>query len=949
MVLWYNLDMTERTTGSEPEKPSRYRLEFLLAAAYGLNHIRNNVKALALGILLHGASHVVSPGEEPVLNSGEQVEKALPLEAVQLKEHDDLKDLMKAEKFGGWETGYYPGKRFVDLMQNLKAFFNADYNKAYYYTLRGQIQEVTLPENWPYDFLPEAEQKDKKARMVDGTGKTWEAWKQEFHDTNRRQMAPPEGVVIPKNTEKPGYPFFGWTRPLGANEAEAKGTPLQLFKARLATEYSNPNYFNGAKVTLESAMATIAGEYGVPAWVLKGQGTLESSLYLAATSKKADAYGLFQFQVPTAKRAHSNLLENPSFRSGAAPVPTADNLRSDPFLQIELFCSDFNHLTQTLQPALERLNSRLRKLEPNFYMDFRIPAFMFGHVAGPGAVTGSIDRFIQMSDEEVLATIGQPPYGLDVWLAVQAHSYGEKIEPESDLRIGAQSFLYAPKVFAYASLLEDRDVTEEGFRIHPDLLAQRKEEAGTVENLAQAKAVSSEASESNHRELRRTASVWLQRLAWGLSLLGGAPIFKRLGGGAGSFLKKRWSVWKESRSKTPTEVPRVASVPKERKAWPAFPTVNLSPKRRQLLAGMLGLSLGGPLVGALHKLSDSAEASHETEQAQKKRYESNYNPSVESATVPNIERYQAVLQKAQAQLTAFYEGTLLTQRDLDYTTEEERWRTTYTRTLQKDTNFLAAELEKIFGSDLVQKIESGEMKNTDPAVEAKQQAFLQEALSSGDLVTMNLNGGYDLQGNAHPETLDVNCPYFPQQVNGPSGSINNDTENLYMRKEFVPLMHMLVALVNHQIDLFNANRTALGYPKMSEIPHISAIKISGAFRTVAQQGKLTTGQTTEKLSFHLSGHALDIAALTPTGASMVRFFDSLDNEDGTARIPAGEDLKVGQGLNEHEVIFSRMVGRALRSLEEPLKEEMGIAIQPIWEGGRQKNWHVVLKPGEARP
>ncbi|KKT01791.1 MAG: hypothetical protein UV80_C0008G0001 [Candidatus Peregrinibacteria bacterium GW2011_GWF2_43_17] len=214
--------------------------------------------------------------------------------------------------------------------------------------------------------------------------------------------------------------------------------------------------------------------------------------------------------------------------------------------------------------------------------------------------------------------------------------------------------------------------------------------------------------------------------------------------------------------------------------------------------------------------------------------------------------------------------------------------------------------------------------------QAAQDKYLERAKKSGVLISI-------------PEN-DPKFPIFCEQVGYWEGTQNNPN-SLYMRREFVPIMGTLIALVNDQIDRFNENPAKYGYTDFPKIPHIMAIKTSGAFRRFDQtyEGLIQGYPTTPNLPPHSLGTALDIGSYGTDNSHMVRFAGAMYDREGNLQIKPGDLLpSQGFGANTRPILLA-MIGRALIAMAEPMKEETGITIMPLWEP-TQLNWHVAIDP-----
>lgn len=258
-------------------------------------------------------------------------------------------------------------------------------------------------------------------------------------------------------------------------------------------------------------------------------------------------------------------------------------------------------------------------------------------------------------------------------------------------------------------------------------------------------------------------------------------------------------------------------------------------------------------------------------------------------------------------------------------------------TMPAQAALLQPELRRWFGDDFVDAFERGSRRPLsrmrDLFVEGarRQEAALVERLESGELLPMQPRGD--------------GLPYFCQQV-GHNEGLDNHSDALFAHRLLVQMLYALVELINVQIDTFNTAPEALGYASFPWIPHVDAVKVSGAFRPMMQFYELNRRyprRTTRRLSAHTIGHALDLGSLAPAipDAGVVRFRSEMRDRDGVIHLQAGDILPtVGFGQTTRQII-SRMIGRALTALEAPMAEAHGAALYPLWEP-RQLNWHVVV-------
>jgi hypothetical protein len=264
--------------------------------------------------------------------------------------------------------------------------------------------------------------------------------------------------------------------------------------------------------------------------------------------------------------------------------------------------------------------------------------------------------------------------------------------------------------------------------------------------------------------------------------------------------------------------------------------------------------------------------------------------------------------------------------------------------MDEQTALLTGELESWFGEDFVRRFLASSRRRItrvrklfEEGAEL-QTAALAQRLQSGVLIPM--------------EPDSPGLPYFCQQV-GENSGLDNHPDALFMHRDFLLVLHALRALVNHQIGLFNADSERLGYADFPRIPWISAVKVSGAFRPMMQFYELNRkhpGRTTRQLSAHTIGHALDIGSLAPMlpGAGVVRLAGDMRDREGEVHVRSGELLPtMGFGVQTRGIL-SRMIGRALMGMAEPMERRLGVLLCPLWEA-QQQNWHVILAPRAPAP
>jgi hypothetical protein len=157
-------------------------------------------------------------------------------------------------------------------------------------------------------------------------------------------------------------------------------------------------------------------------------------------------------------------------------------------------------------------------------------------------------------------------------------------------------------------------------------------------------------------------------------------------------------------------------------------------------------------------------------------------------------------------------------------------------------------------------------------------------------------------------------------------------------------MGTLVALINDQIDAFNADPKSFGMleAEFPKIPHITSIKASGAHRDVSAR----YGASTPSFSDHWTDTALDILSVGGSeGASVFRFKEALVYK-GETLVPAGGKVPAqGHPARTREILIF-MAKRALFVLEDSLKGKPGHPeIMPCFEGaGSAYCMHIGLVP-----
>ena len=685
---------------------------------------------------------------------------------------------------------------------------------------------------------------------------------QKWHNENRKTIS--SEAITPNSYAELGYPFVATAGLAHGETTEEAITPIQLIMERLNEKTRSDaltKYFDGEERTLYDALTKIAEAYDIPQAVILGIAANESG-YDREAQSKAGAKGIFQIKETAYIDAMVYIGSHPSvgkkIRSGLIPpFPQAWKNR---FVSAELFCAYYHVVEKRVRDEVEALENRLRTLDAGFPVGTLLPiATINAYNGGPGRISHCIDRFLSLSDEEILARIGPAPYGVDVWLSVVGLSFGLKIKGKST-GVGPDTFFYPQKVLAMGSLIMDEEN-------HVSLYDREREDTEEV------------------APIRR--GFWK-----GLALLTGIGAMET-GGIAGNQMRQ--------------ELPKSLS------------------RRDVLKASAISFGALSPIlrIGSRWSLPDSSssEVVASPTLEWEKGHESVVTSARESLDVLHRELMERV--KGKSGKSGWTSSELSRIREF---------------TAPKNRTMLKRRFEDMLGRDLFNRFETSvrqpfsKRKPLYYEAETRQARFIHQKIEDGSFVALLED--------------DASKPYFCEQVGSLSGT-KNDSEALYVRKEFEPLLQMVIELVNYQVDAFNTDPLLYGVKSaiFPSLPHISAVKISGALRSVQStrmmfekgQGKRTTPGATP----HWLGHALDIGSFATAGSHMVSMNGDLrETQKGPVAIKKGKLPSRGFGKQTRE-IYSKMIGRGLFAIIEPLKREQGIEIQPLWEG-EQLNWHIAL-------
>ncbi len=688
---------------------------------------------------------------------------------------------------------------------------------------------------------------------------------QTWHNANRKKAS--RDAVTPSDYETIGYPFVASPQLPGVENASINTSLIQIVRERLLEKTksvgSGPSYFHSEERSIYDGIVEIAKAYDIPRAIILGIAANESG-YDKIAQSPAGARGIFQFTsagFDDAKQyieAHKEL--GASIRTGE--IGTYAESWKNRFVSAELFCAYYRVIQVRLKKTMTDLEQRLMQLDPSFPSGtFSDIAAINAYNAGPGRIQKCIERFIHLSDDEIRAHIGEPPYGVDAWLAVTGTSFALTIQGEGSTRVGPDVFMYPQKVLAMGALI-----------------------------MEETNYLSLQDRERNEPDDKVVVFPSRRGLWSGLSKLTGATA---LVGGLATLAHGRKN-----------------------------PPIDRATTRRDFLRTTAAS------VGILSPFA----------RLMRDHFPTKENPPIELPSAHH-ELYEDVLQSATQSLDSLHE-TLRQNADngqFGWTADEQDNIREFLAPNNRE--LLATPIATMLGEDLLKQFEDSEDKPFPKRIplydraSAHQAVYIEREKKAGHLVALQEN--------------DPTKPYFCEQVGTLSGT-RNDPDALFTRPEFEPLLGTLVELVNMQIDVFNKDPGLYGISDSDfpSLPHISAVKISGALRDVESTKHMFEigqgGRTTPGVSAHWVGSTIDIGSFATAGSHMVRLDgDLLDKKNGVVMVKRGEKLpSQGFGTRTRE-IFSKMIGRALFAMRESLNEKHGIEIQPLWEA-TQLNWHIAM-------
>lgn len=823
--------------------------------------------------------------------------------------HSPVGEIVRRQVYGNGASTQEHVDRLVDFY--LSVFQTRDEQLYFLDALGHELSTAEFPPNWfsdipsgktktieVYEGKGKKRKKVKKVvpimipRMTDEEKNTWQ--------NELRKKIPNVELSLAKDFKSPGYPLIASAVLPGMEEADLKEKSLMdIVLERLKEEThcpglgapEGPRHLEGQTLPLYEAILKMADAYHIPHAIALGIAANESGYDKLAISK-ANAYGIFQLQMGAYDMAKKYAKKHPEFSQKVRK----GNLKGfkeefhgviewqNRLVQTEMFCAYFRHLQEELTEVVDKLEDRLQSLDPSYLMGtLSLISTITAYNAGAGRIKKVIRRFLKLSDEEIREMIGKPPYGIDVWQAVLANSFDRITALGSKGEVKNTSGVRM-HVFTYAT-----KVLAMGSRIIEE------------ENILALIAKHGQDEHSAHNEEKDNKPIPIEPAP----IPEAKPRDNRMGDTIAYFATAFAAVLSGIRS---------AAESRE-----AFEAERLS--RRSVLMGLMALTgLGVPAVKAAAHLMDSKEEIKIPEVVPV-HPEIQY-PVYEEALADGLER----LGELYAALKANGSIVLL---------PEESNRTGNWITAQR-VDKLKPLIRKAFGTEWDSYLEIVPGTKTLPELPQsffttqgkKQDAYLKEALQTGETVAIKEN--------------DPAQPFFCQQVGKDTGT-GNDVDSMYVHREMIPVMGTLIALVNNQIDAFNADPKSFGMmeEEFPKIPHVISIKASGAHRDVSDRHE----GSTPSFSDHWTDTALDIISQGGSeGAAVFRFQEALVYK-GETLVPAGGLVPAqGHPARTREIVIT-MIQRALFVLEDSLKGRPGHPeIMPRFEPGLAKNWHVALVP-----
>ncbi|MFA6023751.1 MAG: transglycosylase SLT domain-containing protein [Candidatus Gracilibacteria bacterium] len=406
------------------------------------------------------------------------------------RRHSIVGEIVRSQNYG---DGVTTQENLDHLVEMFKGVFRARQGRVYYYGAKGELfLSDEVPANW---FVAVETGKTKQVKKTTGKGRhkktklvevpiMLEAMTAEektaWHNEHRTQIPTKNGEKhLARDARDLGYPFVATPVLPGVEPGSNEGQSLiEVVLSRLNSQVvdpgrgtnEGPRHLEGEKMRLYDAILKMADAYDIPHAVALGIAANESGYDRNAVSS-ANAYGIFQIQKGAYEDAKRYADKHPEFsgrvRKGALLGFKEDFHRvtewKNRLVQAEMFCAYFRVIQGQLEEDVLALETRLLELDPMYSMGtLNVIAAITAYNAGPTRIKKTIRSFLRLNDDEIKEMIGRSPYGMDVWQAVLANSFGRLIKnkrtgKEGTTGVGPHVFTYASKVLAMGSLIVEEE------------------------------------------------------------------------------------------------------------------------------------------------------------------------------------------------------------------------------------------------------------------------------------------------------------------------------------------------------------------------------------------------------------------------------------------------------------------------------------------------------------
>jgi hypothetical protein len=716
------------------------------------------------------------------------------------------------------------------------------------------------------------------------------------HNANRRAFTDSGAIVLPESKSYSGYPLRRPTDPMKAEvcrdalKEEVKDTKfLRIAKKK--------RYFEGEEVTLDHALRTITAEYGVPYAVIAGQIGQESTYDRKEVSditlengSTAHAYGLAQFVPETARtQAMPYMLPDPSFRKGRVSKRFFTEWKNR-FVQIELLCAHYKYLAEKLEPKLIKLYARLRALDPNFNTSLEDFAVLTAYNAGLSDPDGRgvipcIERFVELPDEIIKERIGEPPYGLDTWLAILAHSYGQPVDA-NEMKIGKSVFHYAIGSIALGAEITESDPLEElkAKTIPAEITAQVNKLATKLREEKEKRRRAVLMEEKRKRKDKRLRNTFLGS--------GFASVF--LG---------------------------IATMFRARREFPRDPGMSIfrRPFTRRSIVQVIGAFAAGVVFEK--PIADAISASG-----------IDCSPEPEIDYTKGHEIYPEVFEEMQDRINAEYahvisEGEpLLLHKEIKHMSaaRKERWNTEEVQA-PAQRELLAEEFTEALGPN---------HNDTERYADWRGEEKLNE-----DLIQMKEDD----------QSKPYFCQQVGRKPGTKNDWENNwealwmKPEFEPILGTLIAAMNYQIEIINQ-----NPSAYGIDVPEGFRFPTIKQLKVSGALRSPEYAGTLVENGGVKKTAHFFSAlDILSLMPNNPNrkGVENYRVATFAEPWEYEGQQPFELDNRLPSMHEYGELtrqLYSTIAGYALEAMREPLLEKEGITLLPLYES-KPQNWHIVIK------